>query len=372
MLFEMGTPKEEWLKEYSNKTTINRHSKYFDEFCEWANTNDEELVEDYKSSNSVEFAKRWGKRLVRYYNYMIKNGAKVNTGKTKITAPRSFFRSHCTEVKIKRGAIPRARMSMGEHEFRLEEFQKMYRVGSIEDKARLATAICLGWGAGDFRKLERDFIEPFLDENLEPPVAFWYERKKTGAPSRSHLTHEAIEALRDWLRVAPESQYVFVGKGGEALGVDSLNNWIKSLAKRAKIKKRGKIRFHLIRKFTLSQLSASGMNQWEAKLCVGKSIPIDIMTYLKDQAQNLREKFLIAESRLTLSRLTNGNHTKLGEVNERLETLENIIRDQEKELRKANVKIEVLTDGLKDQDEMVQGLLEIVAKLQDKLAKKQG
>ena len=64
-------------------------------------------------------------------------------------------------------------MSMGEHEFRLEELQKMYRVGNIEDKAKLATAICLGWGVGDFRKLERSFVEPYLDESLEAPVGFW-------------------------------------------------------------------------------------------------------------------------------------------------------------------------------------------------------
>jgi len=66
-------------------------------------------------------------------------------------------------------------MSKGEHEFRLEEFQKIYRVGSIEDKARLSTSICLGWGAGDISRLERLFIELYLEENLEPPVAFWYK-----------------------------------------------------------------------------------------------------------------------------------------------------------------------------------------------------
>lgn len=75
----------------------------------------------------------------------------------------------------------------------------------------------------------------------------------------------------------------------------------------------------------MSQLSASGMNQWETKLAVGKSIPSDILTYLKNQAQNLREKFMNAESRFTLTGLTNSNHSKL-------ETMEQEIKDQREAL----------------------------------------
>ena len=364
------SPKIEWLKDYSKESTTYRNSIFFDEFCKWAQTSDTALVQECKNSNPTEFAKKWGKVIVQYYNYLIEKGAKTNTARTKTIAPRSFFKSQCVEVKVKRGAITKAKMSMGEHEFRLEEFQKMFRVGDIRDKAMLATALSFGWGVGDFRKLERSFIEPFLDESLEPPVAFWYERGKTGAPSRSHLTHDAIEALRDWLRVAPESKYVFGGRNGNALKVDSLNDWLKSLVRRARINTRGTIRFHLIRKFTMSQLSASGMNQWEAKLCVGKSIPSDILTYLKDQAENLREKFMHAEPRLTLSGLTNGNHAKFGEVTERMETLEEIVKDEAKQKRAQDIKIDLLTDDLMEQKELVQGLYEIIAKLQDKLAKK--
>jgi len=311
-------PKEEWLKEYSKEGTKKNHSKNFDEFCEWANTNDVKLVEEYKTSDPREFSKKWGKKIVQYYNSLIEKGLKINTARTKIIAPRAFFKSQAVEVKIKRGRIAQAQIAMGEHEFTLEEFQRMYRVGNIRDKATLTTAISFGWGAHDFTHLEWGFIEPYLAENLEAPIAFWYERKKTGAPSRSHLTHEAIESLRTWRTVAPESPYVFSGENGNPLSDDALNDWLRSLVKRTNIETRGKVRFHLIRKFLMSQLSASGMNQWETKLCVGKSIPSDILTYLKDQAQNLREKFMNAEQKFTLTGFTNQNHGRIEELEQKL------------------------------------------------------
>jgi len=363
MLSENMTPKEEWLTEYSKEGTIYNHSRNFDEFCEWANIDDVKLVSEYRASNPREFSEKWGKRVVRYYNNLLEKGLKSNTARTKVIAPRAFFKSQCVDVKIKRGAIAKAKIAFGEHEFILEEFQRMYQIGDIRDKAMLATAISLGWGAHDFLHLKWSFIEPFLAEDLEPPVAFWYERKKTGAPSRSHLTHETIGALRTWKTVAPQSSYVFSGENEKPLSDDALNDWLRSLTKRAKIQTRGKVRFHLIRKFLMSQLSASGMNQWETKLAVGKSIPSDILTYLKNQAQNLREKFMNAESRFTLSGATNSNHTKLDMINGKVEEMENIISTQQIEIRTLNTKIEALTNALVKETERTKLTEAVVRKL---------
>jgi len=362
IISENMKPKEEWLREYSKEGTKKNHGINFDEFCQWVNTDDIKLVEEYKTSDPREFSKKWGKKIVQYYNHLIEKGKKINTARTKTIGARAFFKSQCIEVKIKKGAIGKSQIAMGEHEFILEEFQRMYRVGNIRDKATLTTAISLGWGAYDFVHLEWSFIEPHLAENLEAPIAFWHERKKTGAPSRSHLTHEAIEALRTWKTVAPQTPYVFSGENGKPLSGDALNDWLRSLTKRTQIQTRGKVRFHLIRKFLMSQLSASGMNQWETKLAVGKSIPSDILTYLKDQAQNLREKFMNAESRFTLTGLTNSNHSKLDVIDGKVEEMENIISEQQIEIGTLNTKIEVLTKTLTKQSEQIERLMIAVAK----------
>jgi hypothetical protein len=174
------------------------------------------------------------------------------------------------------------------------------------------------------------------------------------------LTHEALTALRQLRRIQPKTEHVFES----VRTVVGLNKWLKSLCERAKIKTRGRIRFHLIRKYTFSQLSASGMNAWEAKLCIGKTIPLDILTYLKGQEEILREKFISAEDRLTLSGFTNSNHTKLGKVSEEIEELKEIIKDQAKEKRQQDIKIEVLTDEVEKQERLIQGLRAIATNLQ--------
>jgi len=359
---ESMKPKEEWLAGYSKKKTKRLYSANFDQFCEWAKTSDVKLVEEYKASDPKEFSKKWGNKIVAFYNHLLEKGLKINAARSKINGIRSFLSYQCTQPRIKRGAIARAQMSFGEHEFTLNELQRMYRVGDIQDKARLATAISLGWGAYDFVHLEWSFIEPHLADNLEPPVAFWYEREKTGAPSRSHLTLEAIDSLRTWKTVAPKSQYVFSGRNGNYLTDDALNDWLKSLVRRGKIETRGKIRFHLLRKFLMSQLSASGMNTWEAKLSVGKTIPSDILTYLKDQTQNLRQKFMNAESRFALSGITNSNHSRIEAMNEKVETLESIIQKQEIQIREQNLKIETLTKGLTRQNKEITYWMKQLAK----------
>jgi len=360
MRIELPNPKESWLSEYSKASTKKKYDMNFDLFCKWANTNETELVEEFKVNDPRDFSKKWGKILVQYFNDMIKEDLKINTARTRLNAPRAFFKSQCGEVRIKRGAIPKARMAYGEHEFTQEEFQKMFKVGDIEDKARLTLSLNLGWGASDVLGLQWEFIEPYLDESLEPPVAFWYEREKTGAPTRSHLTHEAITALRELRRIQPKTEHVFES----VRTVVGLNKWLKSLCERAKIKTRGKVRFHLLRKYTFSQLSASGMNQWEAKLCVGKTIPLDILTYLKGQEEILREKYVHAEPRLTLSAMTNGNNLRLGDINEKIGTMEQIITDQERKIKQQDLKIDVLTRTLESRQQKFEDFEQIIGVLQ--------
>jgi len=352
-------PKEEWLKEYSKEGTKRKYSKSFDQFCEWASTSDIDLVNEYKASDPRAFGKKWGKKIVEYYNHLLEEDYKINSARAFTIAPRAFLKSQCVEVRVKRGRIAKPQIALGEHEFTLEELQRMFRIGDIQDKARLSVALSLGWGAQDFLRLKWNFIEPYLNEELEPPVAFWYQRKKTTTPIRAHLTHEALECLRSWKQVAPKSPYVFASYNGSHLSSSGLNKWLKSLVDRANIKTRGNVRFHLMRKFLFSQLSASGMNQWEAKLCVGKTVPSDILTYLKDQEAVLRNKFMNAEPRFTLTGFTNANHGKLEAVSEKIETLESIITKQELTIKEQDEKLDVLTKSLAKQQDMIAPLIKM-------------
>jgi len=318
----LSEPLQEWLSEYSSKPRTQRlYESYFNKFCSWAKVTDRELVEEYERSKEREFAKKWGRKAVQFYNHIISEEKKsINTARSHIIAVRSFFNSQCTSLKIKRGAISSAKMATGEHEFLLSELQKMYSIGDIQDKARLSLAVSLGWGASDYLSLKWDFIESYLAENLEPPVAFWFERGKTAQPIRAHLTHECIESLRQY-REINDSAYVTSYKT-----IDALNDWLRSLCSKAKIQPRGQIRFHLLRKFLFTALVNSGMSEIHAKICIGKKVPISDLTYLQSLAPVLREGFMNAHHNFALTCYTNKNHSTIKEMSNELQELRNVMR----------------------------------------------
>jgi len=350
----MGKYRDAWLNEYRKKPkTFSRYSRDFDNFCEWTNVTDESLVAEHEELGDKAFAKKWGNKVVEYYNYLISvKKEKVNSARARATALRSFFSSQCTTVKIKRGAISAARMATKEHEFQLWELKKMFAIGDISDKAKLATAVSLGWGVGDFLNLRWNFIEPYLAEELEAPVSFWIERGKTGAPIRAHLTLESIQALRAYRDVEKNSNpYVWAGaewSGGNRnhLSSDSMNDWLRSLALKAKVKPRGTIRFHLLRKFLFSALVNSGMSEIHAKIVIGKKVPIQDMTYLQSLAPALREGFVNAESRFTLTGFTNSNHSKIDAISKEVQELKNVVVKQQMDTKERDIKIDALTESL--------------------------
>lgn len=311
-------PKEEWLAEFASKPrTVDQYRYSFERFLQWAGVSDEQIVKEYEESKDREFSRKWGGKVVAYYNMLISKGLKTNSARNQITAVRSFFSSQCTSVKVKRGAIARSKMASGEHEFQLWELQKMFSVGDIQDKARLSLGLTLGWGASDFLGLSWKFLEPYLAENLEPPVAFWAERIKTGAPCRAHLTHESIESLRQYREVS-NGDYV------TDITVDGLNDWIRALSKKAKIEPRGHIRYHLLRKFLFSALTNSGMSELHSKIIIGKAVPVTDLTYLQSLAPALREGFMNAHSRFALVEFTNKNHNKIEDIDQVLQKLSEI------------------------------------------------
>jgi hypothetical protein len=94
-------PLDSWLRQYTSKTTKDLHRADFGLFCEWTKTTDEELVEEYKNSDPREFSKKWGKALIQYFKDCIKEGLKINSARTRLSAPRAFFKSQCVGVQIK-------------------------------------------------------------------------------------------------------------------------------------------------------------------------------------------------------------------------------------------------------------------------------
>ncbi len=121
-------------------------------------------------------------------------------------------------------------MAKNEHKFTLDEFRKMWLHADLEGKARLSTALSLGWSVKDFLILKTTFIRQQL-EHLDPDgyACFDAERGKTQARVRAILNPDAIRDLRNYLSSVPtDQQWLWSVRTGQGL-----NWWIKHLAKQA-------------------------------------------------------------------------------------------------------------------------------------------
>jgi len=347
------TPKEEWLAEYPKELTRFHYNRNFELFCAWAKTSDVELVKEYEASkNKKRWRKETGATIVRYYSYLLsEKGYASNTARSMLSGIRAFLSSQCETPKIRRGAIAKPKIALGEHEFTAVELRKMFFYADTREKAILSTAIALGWGAQDFIALRREFIEPYLEK--EAFVGFWYERKKTGATVRGHLTPESIESLTQWLAISGKSEWVWASNGDKHITDDTLNNIFKEIVRKANIKTTGKVRFHATRKFLLSQLLNAGVAQAHAKLMVGKMVPPDLLAYLTKVTEQLREEYIEAYPRFALVGYTTKNHDRVEQLEKENRFMKMLLRSLIDE-KKLNDALETVKNLIKDKDAFMQ------------------
>jgi site-specific recombinase XerD len=322
----MGKPIDNWLKEMK-ESARSRYLARFNEFLEWTGKTDVELVQEYRQATDKDaWTRKWGSIVLQYYQARLSAGYSVNSARADSVAPRSFFSSQCQEVKIQRGKIAKAQIATGEHSFTQDELKKMFHYGDVKQKAILATAVSLGWSSIDFLSLERSFIEPYVkkarEEKLEF-VQFIYARQKTDETAICHLMPEAIESLDAYLKTTPrqannkkkankqkkqDAKFLWYSPSNydEPLTNKALNDILKGMVKQASIMTTGDVKFNLLRKFTFSTLQRLGMTESESRVCVGKTVSPDVLTYLINLKDTLIAKYRKAYVGLTLVK-SNGN-----------------------------------------------------------------
>ena len=326
----MASPKDEWLKELKENSR-HRYELRFDEFCQWIQKSPEQLVKEYKNSSDKEaWAKHMGSIIVQYYQARLEAGYSINSARADTIAPRSFFKSCCQEVHVGRGKIAKAQIATGEHSFTQEELKKAFYFGDVKAKAILATEVSLGWSSIDFLSLEVSFIKPFIEkakaEKLDF-VQFVYTRQKTDETAICHLMPEAIDSLDTYLKSVPQdAKFLWYSPSnhGEPLTNKALNDILKGMVKQASIMTTGDIKFNLLRKFTFSTLQRCGMTESESRVCVGKTVSPDILTYLINLKDTLLEKYKKAYHGLTLVK-SNGNG-RIDNIQTALDTMMQVLR----------------------------------------------
>lgn len=310
----------DWLKEYSGRSYY-KHREGLIKFLSFLKKDVDQVMREYKEAEDrTEWAKSMGLEVVKFYNHLIQQGYSINSARTWSIYPRAFFSAKCIQVKIKRGSIAKAQVATGEHPFVQRELQKMFFYANTFDKAVLSLGVSIGFGSTDFLELRRSDIEGIVNyaiENEQDFPYFDYNRGKTKTQGRAFLMPEAIKSLKTYLEVTEpnEKDQLF------DLSQDALNDHLRRMVKASAIRTRGKVKWHLLRKFLFSNL-LKAMDLMSAKLIIAKSVGADLLTYLIQHEGTLQNRFKRAYPYIRLAQ----NGDRISKAEENLEMYRKLFR----------------------------------------------
>jgi integrase len=275
----------EWLEECRTQSTKRLYGQNIKLFQEWYQKPLETflgLSPKEMRHEALKFQSFLAERLTKRKALMT-----ANSIISALTALGSFCTFNDKTLNL-RGKRLRTRIDLSSHVFTNGELSRLFDIGSVEEKAILATFCSLGWEVSSLLELKRPFIESLIKQAKEEGKEFIFfqsQRPKTGALRLGVLNPLAIEWLSKWLEQSTcERLFRFTTKEG-------VNAMIKRLAREAHITKTGRIHTHLIRKWVMSGLSRAGFNEFQIKYVLGKAIPLTDMTYLQTLQQEIETKY---------------------------------------------------------------------------------
>jgi hypothetical protein len=212
---------------------------------------------------------------------------KTNTIISMMTALGSFCSQNGKTLPL-RGKRLRIQIDLDSHVFTNGDLASMFDVGTVQEKAILATMTSLGWEVGAVISLKRAFIQDLIQkasEDKQKYVYFRSQRQKTGALRLGVLNPLALEWLEKWFNEW-QGERIF-----EYTTKEGINSMMRRLVKDIQIKKTGRIHSHLIRKWVMSGLSRAGFNDFQIKYLMGKAIPVSDATYLQTLQQEIEDRY---------------------------------------------------------------------------------
>lgn len=173
-----------------------------------------------------------------------------------------------------------------------------------------------------------DAISEMHNKDVIP--TFFLRRKKTSQDYFTFCTHEAVNAINDYIisreeKLTAESplfdiDYRYLGKSFEGI-----NNKLKL----GKVGAFNRLRAHMLRKYHASQLADAGMSTEKINLLQGRKIRgIAHESYIKIKTETVKEEYIKALPYLVVSD-ENKFKTKLEQTEEELK----IVREKNKEIK---------------------------------------
>ena len=332
-----------YVEETKSKHTYKEYKIGLEKFSKFFGKSRNEILEMRKQdwiSGDLHRKKRFTREIEKFHSWLkkpihtIKGKANqaysINSARNYCLGIIQLFRYYEMPITIPTGSdVSKTVISTKDFVPTPQQYREMYKVAdSLRDKLIVSMGKDLGWRIGDFVKIQKDML-PILD--ADAPIPFELITEKEDVLAKSFLSQETVDLLKEYIETVKDidNPYLFPSNHGRYTDTDTINNVLRQLAQKAKIKipKNKRLRFHCFRKRFLSECANLSVDINTAKIMCGKNVEKDMLTYLSEVEH--REAFIKLHERLRLTdvpmRKTRETATELEKRVDRLERLLNII-----------------------------------------------
>jgi integrase len=260
----------EWLAAQKESTRMT-YGVSFHHFLTFVKMTGDEILADRKNDKDYQ----WEKKVLASKQWGIEKGLAQNSAKTITTAARSFFAYHRLPLRFRRQEsrrITEAHLKREDYRFSLDDLKKLSDIADLTEHYVVTAGKSFGLRAGDFLRLTRGDIEPYIDR--EVPISLGpKDTQKEGVKAYPFIDIDAQPVIKLMLekmsrdgRTKPTDRMVTYSDEIQ------LTRVLKRLAKKAGLNTGSKVvRFHNLRKFLSDHLS-SYMSSDKWKQIIGKTL----------------------------------------------------------------------------------------------------
>ena len=217
-----------------------------------------------------------GKIIDKYYAWLKNQGTPQNTCRNLVNSPIQFLKYFKTEVNYRNKGMYKTVLTTRDHLLNISEVQEMAKVADLREQILLEVFL-MGLRIGDVSILKWKTF----DVNTKPPVEIRILTSKEDVVAQTFISEEFQGLLQKYLdRIDKNNEFLFQSNRRGNLSSKRINQILKDLADRAQIKTHGLFRWHIGRKLFIRTCAELGVNAWNAKIMCGKSVSMDIATYI--------------------------------------------------------------------------------------------
>ena len=263
---------EDWLNSQQKSETKRHYAACWAKFLDFAGMTGDEILADRK----LDTEHRWEKKVIAFKDWLIKEKkAATYTATLAAMAARSFFSYHYSTLQYRtaeRRKLRERSRKVYDYQFTREDLKKMYDVGDLTERYVVTAGKSFGLRAGDFLRLTRGDLEPYL--NRELPISIGeIATEKESVKAYPFIDSDALPVVKLVIeRMTREGRTEPTDRILDYKKERQLSRILQRLVKKAGIVTGNKqVRFHCLRKYLADRLS-SVMSESKWKQVVGKMI----------------------------------------------------------------------------------------------------